>query len=208
MNASEGEIGPTPGSAQVDETDPDVVLMRAFCAGDEDAFVTLYRTHRDRMIAYSYRLLRDQALAEEAAQDVFLKLYRARETYEPRSRFSTFLFRIATNHCFNLRARADHALTRADDTLGSRTPSPQPSPHEQLAHRELQGALQQALASLPGTQQAAFLLCHYEGLSYRETAETLDTTEGAIKSLVFRAREALAQRLTPITHLEGGRHVV
>ena len=75
--------------------DPDVALMLEFTKGREDAFVELYQRHRDRIVSFTGRMLGDRAQAEEAAQDVFLKLYRARESYEPRSRFSTFLYRIA-----------------------------------------------------------------------------------------------------------------
>lgn len=79
-------------------TDPEVALMLAFAQGEEAAFVTLYRTYRDRIVGYCTRLVGDRARGEEAAQDVFIKLYRARASYSERGRFSTFLYRIATNH--------------------------------------------------------------------------------------------------------------
>ncbi|HEX2675716.1 MAG TPA: sigma-70 family RNA polymerase sigma factor, partial [Polyangiales bacterium] len=92
--------------------DPDAALMLEFAHGDEEAFVKLYRSYRDRMVGYCMRLLGDLAQAEEAAQDVFLKLYGARASYQPQSRFSTYLYRIATHHCWNLRARLDRTLVK------------------------------------------------------------------------------------------------
>src|SRR6476619_6255361 len=90
--------------------DPDVALMLAFTKGREEAFLQLYQRHRDRIVTFTGRMLGDRAQAEEAAQDVFLKLYRARDSYEPRSRFSTFLYRIATNHCLNVQSRVERKL--------------------------------------------------------------------------------------------------
>src|SRR5687768_13647033 len=96
-------------------SDPDVALMLAFARGEEDAFVELYERHRDRIVRFTLRMLGDPAQAEEAAQDVFLKLYRTRGSYEPTSRFSTFLYRIATNHCLNLQARVERKLVDRND---------------------------------------------------------------------------------------------
>jgi DNA-directed RNA polymerase specialized sigma24 family protein len=100
--------------------DPDVELMLAFQAGDEQAFTTLYEKYRDRLVNYSRRFLIDRARGEEAAQDVFLKLYRARARYQPVSRFSTYLFRIATNHCLNVLQRHDQKLVDRGTELSER----------------------------------------------------------------------------------------
>lgn len=176
--------------------DDDAALMSAFAAGQEDAFVELYRRYRDRIVTFAARMLGNQARGEEAAQDVFLKLYRARATYQAQSRFSTFIYRIATNHCLNQRARVEHRHERnaedADNTaaLGS-------DQHRDCSNRELQAALNHALARLPERQRAALLLVHYDGLSYREAAETLAVSESALKSLIHRSRGALSADLAP-----------
>src|SRR5262245_35113168 len=142
-------------------------------------------------------MLGDGAQAEEAAQDVFLKLYGARASYQPQSRFSTYLYRIATHHCWNLRARLDRKLVKrgiaveehADASRGAGDPV------ERLANDELRAALQSALHALPENQRAALLLVHHEGFSYREAAEVVEVSESAIKSLVHRARETLTEQL-------------
>ena len=178
------------------ESDPDVVAMLAFKRGDEEAFVRLYRAWRDRVFRFAGRLLGDAAAAEEAAQEVFLKVYQARLRYEPRSRFSTFLYRIATNHCLKIRERHDHARTDRDGEMDLRV-SAAPGAETQAGQSQLRAALRKALASLPDRQGAAFLLCHYDGLSLREAADVLGVSQGAVKSLVHRARTALCETLTP-----------
>jgi RNA polymerase sigma-70 factor (ECF subfamily) len=183
--------------------DPDAALMLAFARGQEQAFVTLYRSYRDRMVSYCARLLRDRAQAEEAAQDVFLKLYRARERYEPQSRFSTFLYRIATNHCWNLRARLDNKLVQRDGTTHERAVSAGRDPLAALENSQLHDALAAALDQLPDKQRSALVLVHYEGLSYKDTAGVLDTSEGAVKSLIHRARETLTRELATFVAAEG-----
>ena len=177
--------------------DPDVALMLAFAKGREDAFVELYQRHRDRNVSFTGRMLGNRAQAEEAAQDVFLKLYRARESYEPRSRFSTFLYRIATNHCLNLQSRIERKLLdreRQVEAIGGPRAGEQ---QLELERQRLREALATALAKLPERQRAALLLVHYEGLSYREAAEAIDVTEPAIKSLIHRARGTLMVALAP-----------
>jgi RNA polymerase sigma-70 factor, ECF subfamily len=181
----------------VGEGDPDAALMLAFAGGREDAFVELYQRHRDRIVGFARRMLGDSAQAEEAAQDVFLKLYGARANYEPRSRFSTFLYRIATNHCLNLRDRVERKLVDRDRAIEGQLPSEESDQHGDLAHKQLRAALGLALDRLPARQRSALLLVHYEGLSYRETAEALEVSESAVKSLIHRAREAMIETLGP-----------
>ena len=177
------------------ETDEEVSLMLDFCRGNQDAFIQLYRRYRDRMVAHARRMLDDQAGAEDAAQEVFLKLYRARDSYQPRSRFSTFLFRIATNHCLNQCARLERKLTTTDAYCGAGFASREGDPDRAYDRDRLRQALGRALRALPDKQRAALLLCHYEGFSYREAAEMVDVSESALKSLVHRAREAMIREL-------------
>ncbi len=170
--------------------------MQAFAAGDEEAFVTLYRTYRDRVFNYTRRLLGSTAEAEEATQETFLKLYATGRRYQPRSRFSTFLFRIATNHCFHLLERKERRLVDRDAEaaelpLGLR-------PDQEAARHALGERLRAALAKLPERQAAAILLAHYEGMSYREIGAALGVSEGAVKSLVFRGRELLVDELRDV----------
>lgn len=177
-------------------TDPDASLMMAFRDGDEDAFVTLYHRYRDRIVNYTRRLLGDPNRAEDAAQEVFLKLYRARARYRPVSRFSTYVFRIATNHCINLRSRHDHQ--RTDRTLDSGDLAHSAATQTaEVENQQLRHALEQALQKLPPKQRAALVLCHYQGLSYREAAQAVGVSESALKSLIHRARATLITQLKP-----------
>ena len=176
-------------------TDPELALIHAFARGEDAAFVTLYRTYRDRMVGYCTRLLGDQARAEEAAQEVFLKLYRARTSYEERGHFGTFLYRIATNHCFNLRAQLDQRLVERKYGLDEAAHAAGHDPSSLLANDELRAAISSALSDLPDKQRAAFVLVHHQGLAYRDAAGALDVSESAVKSLIHRARETMMRRL-------------
>lgn len=179
------------------DTDADVQLMLAFQRGDEEAFVQLYRKYRDRMVNFARRLLGSSALGEEAAQEVFLKLYASGRRYRPKSRFSTFLYRIAVNHCANLRARHDSRFSRSEARIESMAMTSGAEPERTVRDRELREALRRALSTLPTRQAVALVLCHYEGLSYREAAEALGDSEASVKSSIHRARTALSRELSP-----------
>jgi RNA polymerase sigma-70 factor (ECF subfamily) len=188
--------------------DPDAELMLTFCRGQEDAFVELYRRYRDRIVAFCKRIVGTDAQAEEAAQDVFIKLYRAREGYTQRSRFSTFIYRIAANHCLNLQGRVENKVVQRGIDVDARA-SPLSSqraaaPHAALEQEELREQLARALATLPDRQRTALVLVHYEGLSYEEAAEAIDVTQSALKSLIHRARGAMIEQLTPFMQGSAG----
>lgn len=169
--------------------------MLAFARGDEAAFVMLYDKHKLRIFNLARRLLGDSARAEDAAQDVFLKLYAARRSYSAKARFSTFLYRITVNHCINLRSKKSVRMAVVDSELDRTTASTETAADDELQRKALRRALQAALAKLPDNQRAALVMCHYEGASYKETADVLDTSESAIKSLVHRARTRLTEEL-------------
>lgn len=207
MNRHEAPVGATSEPVNGLQRDADIALMLAFQSGDEEAFVQIYQKHKVRIFNYTRRILGNAAHAEEAAQDVFLKLYQARQTYKPQSKLTTFLYRIATNHCLNLRARHEHRLADRQTTVESQT-SPQRTADVTLHHQQLRSALTAALATLPEKQSAAFVLCHYEGLSYQEASLVLKASESAIKSLVHRAREKLLVELRDWITQEKVSHVV
>jgi RNA polymerase sigma-70 factor (ECF subfamily) len=185
--------------------DPDAALMLAFQRGDAQAFRVLYERHARAMVAFCHRFVKDAGRAEELAQDVFVKLHRAAHRYSPSARFKTFLYRVATNHCLNELRRGEYAARAASpdasDGAGrpdlDALPSPQASPQQALEHTRLAGAVVRLLDGLPGKQRAAFVLCRFEGLSYQEIAETLETSVSAVKSLVHRATVAAAAALLP-----------
>jgi RNA polymerase sigma-70 factor (ECF subfamily) len=177
--------------------DEDVRLMLAFRDGDAAAFDTLFRRWSGRLLRYLDRMLRDPGSAEELVQETFLRVYRARDRYAPEARFSTWLYRIATNLALNElrrpRHRSPHGSTDCDDAPP--LPDDAPPADAVVQARALGRAAVRELAALPEKQRAALCLTALEGLSYAEVAESLEVTEKAVKSLVHRARSALATRL-------------
>lgn len=182
--------------------DPDIRTMLRFQRGDETAFVELFRRHHRAMINYLYRYTGRRDRAEELVQECFLRIYRGRAGYTPTARWTTWAYRIATNLALNeLRRREAHTVHVAVAGDGAAEEEgdwaavvADPTPDradDQLEGRELADRLQAALDRLPEPQRTAFLLCKVEGLSYRDIAQVLETSESAVKSLIFRARDAL-----------------
>jgi RNA polymerase sigma-70 factor (ECF subfamily) len=184
--------------------DPDAALMVAYQQGDERAFRSLFERNARAMVSFCHHFVRDAARAEELAQDVFVKLYRAKDRYRATARFSTFLYRIASNHCLNELRRGEYAarpVGLAGEQDGPPDPDALPSgaatPEEAARGKALEGAVRDLLSRLPEKQRAALVLCRFEGLSYEEIAQVLDTTIPAVKSLVHRATVAAAEALAP-----------
>ena len=184
--------------------DDDAALLLAFQRGDEAAFRLLYERNARAMIAFCHRFVRDAARAEELAQDVFVKLYRSAHRYQPSARFKTFLYRVATNHCLNEVRRAEFTARAGGPGPGGEprptsTPCPPAPPirTRRRWRRSLEQAVLALLGALPEKQRAAFVLCRFEGMSYEEIAETLETSVSAVKSLVHRATVSAAAALAP-----------
>jgi RNA polymerase sigma-70 factor (ECF subfamily) len=185
--------------------DPDVRLMLRAQQGDVAAFQELFRGLAPRVLPYVRRLVGSEARAEEITQDVFVQMYRARARYRPESRLSTWVFTIATNLCLNelrrpeRQLRVDLADRRGDgDGPGEAPPMEDPAaldPEHGAAGREMIRALEAAVAALPPKQRAALLLSRIDGLAYRDVADAMGTTEGAVKALLFRATHGLRERL-------------
>ena len=183
--------------APLQALDEDVRLMLAFRAGDAAAFDALFRRWASPLLRYLARMLRDDAAAEDLVQEAFLRVHRARDRYTPEARFSTWLYRIATNLALNElrrpRQRARHE--RADALAGHELVAPAVEAEGAYDARRRAARTLDALAALPEKQRAALCLASLEGLSYAEVAEALEVSEAAVKALVHRARSALAGRL-------------
>jgi RNA polymerase sigma-70 factor (ECF subfamily) len=177
--------------------DEDVRLMLAFREGDTAAFEVLFRRWCGPLLRYLERMVRDLGTAEELVQEVFLRVHRARERYAPEARFSTWLYRIATNLALNElrrpRRRVRHRST--DDEEAAPLAAGGPASDDVVDARRLGEAAWRELGKLPEKQRAALCLTAVEGLSYAEVAQALEVTEKAVKSLVHRARSTLATRL-------------
>jgi RNA polymerase sigma-70 factor (ECF subfamily) len=187
------------------EADPDVRLMLQVQQGDETAFPELFRRFGPRVVQYVRRLVGSEARAEEITQDVFVQMFRFRHRYRPESKLSTWVFTIATNLCLNELRRPERQLRvdllerHGEESERREEPAlPDPDaidPEQGAAGRELGRALETAVAALPPKQRAALLLSRLDGMAYRDVADALGTTEGAVKALLFRATHGLRDRL-------------
>ncbi|HTF34664.1 MAG TPA: sigma-70 family RNA polymerase sigma factor [Myxococcota bacterium] len=196
-----GGVGPGPGGTAAGQ-DPDVQLMLAFRGGDQTAFDALFRRWAGPMLRYLERMVRDAASAEDLLQETFLRVFRARDRYQPEARFSTWLYTIATNLALNElrrpRRRAPHRSTDEgeSDELPLVLEGHEPRADDVTHARRTSAELERELAALPERQRAALVLSAVEGLSYAEVAVSLETTEKSVKALVHRARATLAAKFT------------
>jgi RNA polymerase sigma-70 factor (ECF subfamily) len=178
----------------------DVRLMQLVSAGDMTAFEELVERHQTLVAGTVGRMLGNNADVEDVAQQVFVRVWKSAKRYEPRAKFTTWLLKITRNLVFNeLRRRKRHALSplqsepdgeemQLKDERGQ-------TPDASLLEGELQGAIEAAIAALPETQRMAVVLRRYEELSYEQIADVLDQSVPAVKSLLFRARTELRERL-------------
>jgi RNA polymerase sigma-70 factor (ECF subfamily) len=176
--------------------DSDIELMLRFQKGDEPAFEELVKKHTRGVLNLVYRYLGDSSRAEDVSQDIFVKVYRARMKYEPKAKFSTWLYRIAVNHCLNeIRARKSQPSVAAPVNDLLEQPSGE-DPDARISRSELQQAVKGAIDSLPENQRMAVILARYEDMSYDEIGETMGMSLEAVKSVLFRAKENLKQALS------------
>jgi len=187
------------------DDDPGVRWMRAWQAGDETAFDALVEAYSGQVYALLTRFLGPRANREDLVQEVFLRVVRARERYEPSARFSTFLFRIAYNISVNETQRGiareagnvelGDELQPGGGALAQFEDERAPSPGAALERDDVVREVRAAIARLPEAQRMALLLAKYEELPYGEIAQVLGSSEKAIKSLIHRARENLRESL-------------
>ena len=185
----------TPTPAVVDGRD----LMKAVSAGEPGAFERLVSTYESRIKAAVARHIVDRASVDDLSQEVLLRLYRARDRYEPTARFETFLYRIIFNICVNhtqYSRRRRHMGFRQgaeDDEPGVPLPADESAlaPPREIELGERAKLLHLAIGRLPDNPRRALLLSRFEGLAYEEIATVMDTSLQAVKSLLWRARENL-----------------
>jgi len=181
--------------------DFDAELMLRVKEGDGASFGKLLEKHRAPVIHFLYRMVQNQGVAEELAQEVFLRVYRSRESYEPTAKFTTWLFRIATHLALNsLRDGKNQRLEERLDDDSPATPVRQvsdrrPSVEQTMVYQVRLDEVRRAVAMLPEKQRAAVLMHKYEEMEYSQIAKVLNCSESAVKSLLFRAYETLRARL-------------
>jgi RNA polymerase sigma-70 factor (ECF subfamily) len=179
-------------------------------AGDEQSFALLLQRYRSPLVNFIYRMVRNREQAEDLAQEVFLRVYRARADYVPSAKFTTWLFRIATNLALNSVRDNRHqrlelsldAPMNADSEDGDERPldvaDKHPDIEQHLVEEARRNMIRHAIDKLPEKQRAAVLLHKYQELDYNEIAKILECSESALKSLLFRAYEALRVELAPL----------
>lgn len=175
-------------------TDPGWDVLARVAAGDTGAFTALVESHQERLLRLCERLLGDPEEARDAAQEVFLKAFRKAGEVRPMGQVYTWLYRIAVNLCLNkLRRRKLVRFLRFEanpeepDAPAFDPPDAGPDPISALESRRRWQSTRKAIAKLPDNQRAVLILVRFEGLSYRQAAEVLGITEGAVESRLFRA---------------------
>ncbi|NBB94838.1 MAG: sigma-70 family RNA polymerase sigma factor [Planctomycetes bacterium] len=176
-------------------------LMLAFQAGNAAAFDRLVERNVKTVHALVYRFLREASMLDDITQEVFLRVYRYAPRYQPSAKFSTWLYRITANLCFNVmrsrkKRRAASLDAMGDDDSHREVPDPsQPSPQADLDAEERRRLAVEAVNRLPENQRLAIVLNKFHDLSYEDIAETMETTTMAVKSLLSRARANLRDDL-------------
>lgn len=200
-------------SAQLALRDPDIRLMLQVRADQPGAFEELVGRYQHRLVAVMNHLVGNAEEAEDLAQEVFLRVYRARHKYRPRSKFSTWLFTIANNLALNsLRSRqrrpAVPLVGQESGPLGARlqeqiVPDPGTGPMQRVQKEELAQRIRAALDCLNERQRVAVVLNKFEDMNYAEIAEVMGLTTKAVKSLLSRARVNLRAALSGYVYMDG-----
>jgi len=177
----------------------DAQLMLLVKEGDESSFAKLLERYRAPVMNFIYRMVQNQTAAEELAQDVFLRVYRARKSYEPSAKFTTWLFRIATHIALNAirDGRNERGLESLDEehSQAVNLPDRRGTVEQALVEEARFAEIRRAVQSLPAKQRAAVLMHKYQEMDYTQIARVLDCSESAVKSLLFRAYETLRLKL-------------
>src|SRR5919108_916594 len=179
------------------------VMLRAQ-AGDDAAFDYLVQKFRRPLVSFMYRMARNLAVAEELSQEVFLRVYRSRQSYAAEAKFTTWLYRIATNLALNHIRDTKHerpensvALDESDEESGLAFELPDPSltAEQRMLRNERLRAIRKHVEALPERQRMAVIMHKYQSMDYREISKVLKLSESATKSLLFRAYETLREKL-------------
>jgi RNA polymerase sigma-70 factor (ECF subfamily) len=182
----------------------DAEVMLRVKAGDQSAFDYLVNKYRRPLISFMYRMAHNAAVAEDLAQEVFLRVYRSRETYEASAKFTTWLYRIATNLAVNHARDSRHerpevtvSLDEPDEETGTTFELPDGSltAEQAMMRRERLLAIRSKVDALPEQQRLAVIMHKYQQMDYKQIADVLKKSESATKSLLFRAYETLREQL-------------
>jgi RNA polymerase sigma-70 factor (ECF subfamily) len=182
----------------------DAQIMLRVRAGDQGAFEYLVQKYRRPMVSFMYRMSRNAGAAEDLAQEVFLRVYRSRESYEASAKFTTWLYRIATNLAVNHARDTRHerpevtvSLDEPDEESGTTIELPDGglNAEQMMVRRERMLGIRRKVEALPELQKLAVIMHKYQQMDYKQIAEVLKKSESATKSLLFRAYETLREQL-------------
>ncbi len=174
----------------------DQELMRIVQAGDFSPASEIYDRYSSRIYNFAFRFLRNSEAAEDATQEVFVKMLKHANQFHGDAKLSTWLFSITANWCRDYLRKADNKPKESDDVLVTLPASGENSPDRNLEQKENEQRIRKALAALTPEQREAILLSRYQGLSYAEIAQISGCSEGAVKTRVFRAMETLKKALS------------
>ena len=184
-------------------SDPDLQLMLSVKSGDSDAFNQLMQKYQRTVVNLAFRFTGDADAAQDLAQEVFLRIYRASERFEAKAKFFTYLYKVTLNLCRNARdksrRRQSHSLDEepTEGRAARQVPDPGGSAADILDRQELSDVVRQAILELPEEQRELVLLQRFQGLAYDEIAEITGQTVSAVKSKLHRAKLGLRKRLAP-----------
>jgi RNA polymerase sigma-70 factor (ECF subfamily) len=178
-------------------------LMDRVAKGDDDAFEILVNRHQTSVLNLIYRFIGDRTQARDLAQEVFLRVWQAAKSYEPKAKFTTWIYQITTNLCLNelksVRRKRWFRFLQSDEesgkTIEENLCDDLPSAEDRLLTRERNRQLSEALQGLPDNQRMALVLKRYDDLSYQEIAKILNCSVSAVESLLVRAKRNLQEKL-------------
>lgn len=173
---------------------PDTELMARVGRGDQDAFEEIFRRHHGQVVAFFYRYRGERSQAEDLAQDVFLRLWRYRGSYQPTGSFMGYLLTMARNVWFDKSAK--HSAQIIDEEILDARPAPGPGPGDLAAGNEARDRVRLAVLDLPEGLRAPLVLSRFHGMGYREIADVLEISPRTVEARVARATDALVRRLT------------
>ncbi|MDJ0923581.1 MAG: sigma-70 family RNA polymerase sigma factor [Acidimicrobiia bacterium] len=179
----------------------DIELLNRYLAGDVSAFDELVRAHEDRVFGICLRMMRDRDAALDAVQETFITVFRKADRYQAKAAFSTWLYRVAVNTCYDQLRKAKRRRT---EQLAETADPADPASGDPIHAAELRPDIENALATVPVEFRSAVVLVDLEGLALEQASEILDVPIGTIKSRVFRGRKLLAERLGNLR--EGSKH--
>ena len=204
MGRASADAETPPSVARSSSALSDAEVMLRVKAGDDSAFEYLVQKYRRPMLNFMYRMAHNAAAAEDLAQEVFLRVYRSRENYEASAKFTTWLYRIATNLAVNFARDTRHerpevtiSLDEPDEETGTtfEVPDGNLNAEQMMVRRERMAAIRRKVDALPEQQRLAVIMHKYQQMDYKQIAEVLKRSESATKSLLFRAYETLREQL-------------